>query len=310
MASSISDKLNEIFNSEEGFVTYFLEKLYKISGLKDFNVKTIGVFVLITLVALVIEYILIQDKQKSSLQRIKRGSKSTINDVVSWFITGLGIFNFLGVVFTLGIFYLIDWLVTKDINVFAVSYIKLDWLSFILVFLLTDLKAYWNHRLVHVVRPLWELHAFHHSATEFTVLSAQRGHFVETAVVVLIETLFWKLIGASPINIIYIAMLVQIQQGLVHSNLTENWGFLGKYIFVSPAAHRVHHSIYPRHFNTNFGVVFIFWDRLFRSYAEPEKDIEIGIPDNPYNKKNYVADIWLGYKRFLSETLKLGSRNN
>lgn len=300
MLLSISDKIDEVFSSWDGFLLFFGNKIYQISGIHKLNLKTVGVFLLITLISLMVEYALIKDKKKSSFHRLKKLNKSAINDMVSWLLSGLQVFGFIGVVMTLGIFYTINWLITNDINVFATNYIELSWLQFILVFILTDLKGYFNHRMFHALKPLWELHAFHHSATEFNVLSAQRGHFVEGAVVIIVDTLFWKLIGASPINIIYIGMLVQIQQGLLHSNLYQNWGFLGKYVFVSPKAHKIHHSIEPKHFDKNFGVIFIFWDRLFGSYTEEKNEsaIEIGIPNNPYNKENFVKDIWTGYKRF------------
>ncbi len=307
MLLSVQNKIDEVFSSWESFLSFFIKKIYEISGLQNLSFKTIGFFVLVTIVSLFVEYILIKDKRKSSLSRLSTLTKSTLTDIISWILSGLGVFNFIGVIMTLGVFYLINWLLTKDINVFATDHIKLDWLQFVVVFILSDLKGYWNHRMFHTFRPLWELHAFHHSATEFNVMSAQRGHFVEAAIVIITDTLFWKLIGASPINIIYIAMLVQVQQGLLHSNLTQHWGFLGRLIFVSPSVHRIHHSVHAKHYNKNYGVVFIFWDKLFGTYSPPEESVEIGIPNNPYNKSGFISDIWIGYKRFLKQLFKFRS---
>jgi sterol desaturase/sphingolipid hydroxylase (fatty acid hydroxylase superfamily) len=84
-----------------------------------------------------------------------------------------------------------------------------------------------------------------------------------------------------------------VHQLLIHSNITSSWGILGKYLLVSPAAHRLHHSINPVHFNKNYGNTFIFWDRLFGSYHKTEVVLELGIPNNNYNKKSLVTDLWM-----------------
>ncbi|HIJ37056.1 MAG TPA: sterol desaturase family protein, partial [Deltaproteobacteria bacterium] len=41
-------------------------------------------------------------------------------------------------------------------------------------------------------------------------------------------------------------------------------------VVVTPDMHRVHHSIYPRETNSNFGFNLSWWDRLFGTYkAQP-----------------------------------------
>ena len=54
---------------------------------------------------------------------------------------------------------------------------------------------------------------------------------------------------------------------VIHTNIRTNLGPL-RNVFVSPQAHRVHHSISVEHFNTNYGTVFMFWDLLFRTRSE------------------------------------------
>jgi sterol desaturase/sphingolipid hydroxylase (fatty acid hydroxylase superfamily) len=36
--------------------------------------------------------------------------------------------------------------------------------------------------------------------------------------------------------------------------------------------HRVHHSPDPQQTNTNYAIMFSFWDRLFGSYRAPEPE--------------------------------------
>ncbi len=49
---------------------------------------------------------------------------------------------------------------------------------------------------------------------------------------------------------------------------------------VTPRMHGIHHSQVRRETNSNFGVVFPWWDRLHRSLGLniPQSKIEIGIP--------------------------------
>ena len=42
-----------------------------------------------------------------------------------------------------------------------------------------------------------------------------------------------------------------------------------RFALVTPAVHRQHHSPVPPLIDRNFGQMFSFWDRLFRTYAEP-----------------------------------------
>ncbi len=44
----------------------------------------------------------------------------------------------------------------------------------------------------------------------------------------------------------------------------------------TPAHHRLHHSVDPRHFGKNYGGVSLLWDRLFGTYAAPEPVLEFG----------------------------------
>jgi sterol desaturase/sphingolipid hydroxylase (fatty acid hydroxylase superfamily) len=43
-------------------------------------------------------------------------------------------------------------------------------------------------------------------------------------------------------------------------------------VIVTPAMHRVHHSIDRSEADSNFGQIFSFWDRLFATYTRPGPD--------------------------------------
>jgi sterol desaturase/sphingolipid hydroxylase (fatty acid hydroxylase superfamily) len=51
-------------------------------------------------------------------------------------------------------------------------------------------------------------------------------------------------------------------------------------LFVMPNMHRVHHSIKELETNSNYGSIFSFWDRVFRTFRKREdtKGIDFGLP--------------------------------
>jgi sterol desaturase/sphingolipid hydroxylase (fatty acid hydroxylase superfamily) len=104
-----------------------------------------------------------------------------------------------------------------------------------------------------------------------------------------------------------VKVLTEIHQLVLHSSIKSDWGFIGRYIFVSPSAHRIHHSIKREHYGKNFGNTFIFWDRLFKTY-EPKTIVEkLGVEKNPYNKDGVIKDIFkviIRFFRYLKSDIK------
>ena len=74
---------------------------------------------------------------------------------------------------------------------------------------------------------------------------------------------------AAPVESIYfIGVVIGIQGGLQHSGINSDWGFIGKYIFLSPQAHRIHHSNLDCHVDKNFGHILVIFDRVFGTWYE------------------------------------------
>ena len=63
---------------------------------------------------------------------------------------------------------------------------------FILVFAISDFKHYIWHYFMHK-RPFWELHKYHHSATEFNLITTTRGHFLEKGFLTIIDVFVFLL---------------------------------------------------------------------------------------------------------------------
>lgn len=237
----------------------------------------------------------------SGLRRlVVKPSGSAKVDWWSFVLSVTRIYDALHFVITFGIFYFIASIFVRYFNINLGGYIENVYLQFAFIFIVTDLKVYVGHRFMHL-RPLWELHAYHHSAEEFNLITTNRGHFLETSVHYLFTGLFFALFGAPLYNIFILGLIRESYQYLLHSDVNWKLGFVGKYILISPAAHRLHHSIDEKDYNKNYGTFFIWWDYLFGTYAAPEGEYKLGIANNPYNEVGYFKGQWIGFKRFLGK---------
>lgn len=149
--------------------------------------------------------------------------------------------------------------------------------------LAVDCSAYWLHRLWHT-RALWRIHKWHHSPDYMYWLAGVRASLPQVIMAGLPFTLWLPLVKPVPPTffIVYSAFLI-VTNNWMHMNTTWRSRWL-EWIFVTPRYHHVHHGNEPSLYMRNFGVVFTFWDRLFGTYADPErvgKDIRFGIGETP-----------------------------
>ena len=179
-------------------------------------------------------------------------------------------------------------------------------LQIVAVELIATFAQYWQHRAMHSVPLFWETHKFHHSAEQMTTLSLQR----ETPFTVLLN----GLLTSAPVAIVGIFIFPTVptiidsacyalylayagfnalNQFMIHSNLDVSYGWFGRYLMVSPANHRVHHSILPEHIGKNFGVTLVLWDRMFGTFHEGTderaRNCPVGHEGNIYNKNRWIV---------------------
>ena len=137
-----------------------------------------------------------------------------------------------------------------------------------------DLADYVYHRLAHRVPLLWRFHATHHSDLKLDVSTSLRTHPVE-----LVLANFWRLGAALALGLpiwilafreVLIFPLVFLQHADVKlPHFVEN--SLGR-VLVTPAIHRVHHSVKRNEHDSNYGDGLILWDQLFGSFNRPITD--------------------------------------
>jgi sterol desaturase/sphingolipid hydroxylase (fatty acid hydroxylase superfamily) len=165
----------------------------------------------------------------------------------------------------------------------------------IYLILVWDFSATYAHYLKHKIPILWELHKVHHSAEVMTPITALRRHPLEAIFGSIVAAFFigsatgiWVLVfgqGVMPINLFGTLFGIWLWRvsgyNLRHTHIWISYGNFWNRIFISPAQHQVHHSKSPEHYDTNFGHIFAFWDKLFGTLYLPkfEERVEFGIDD-------------------------------
>jgi sterol desaturase/sphingolipid hydroxylase (fatty acid hydroxylase superfamily) len=143
--------------------------------------------------------------------------------------------------------------------------------QFALGFLLLDLFDYGYHRLSHRVRPLWLMHAVHHSDPRLDTTTGMRFHPAEVAIEVVLKVALLLALGLPLWVEGARAVLLNPANLLQHANVAfpawvERWP---AWLLVTPAMHRIHHSPDMPETNSNYGAIFSLWDRMFGTYRRP-----------------------------------------
>ncbi len=140
-------------------------------------------------------------------------------------------------------------------------------LAIVAAVMLMEFVAYWRHRLEHV-RMLWPIHATHHADEAMNWLSVRRKHPLGEALALLLDNLLVILLGL-PFWAIAVALLLRSWWGyFIHADVPWTLGSFGK-VFISPAAHRLHHIRDEELMGSNFGNMLTLWDKVFGTYVDP-----------------------------------------
>ncbi|MBS1963106.1 MAG: fatty acid desaturase [Bdellovibrionales bacterium] len=204
----------------------------------------------------------------------KRGLKLyTVDDVLSHVTVGLGQ-TFVNAL-TFGAVLAAYSFVHSHFAIFKLDP-KNAWHWVLVVFAL-DVTFYWAHRAGHRVNLFAAVHGVHHQPEDFSHISALRQSwfnrpFMSLFYLPLAVVGFPVEMAAGALSLNLVAMFWS-HNGV----MTGDFGWFGK-IFVTPRSHKIHHGAHDPYLDKNFGGIFIFWDRLFGSYAEldPKVPLRIG----------------------------------
>lgn len=146
------------------------------------------------------------------------------------------------------------------------------------IFVLGDFLGYWQHRLFHG-RALWPFHAIHHSSTDLDWLSSVRLHPVNDVISRLIVAVPLVAAGFNVGVVALYAPFATFYAIALHANLNWDYGPL-RYVIVSPAFHRWHHTSADEGLDKNFAGAFPLWDLVFGTFYMPRRQpTSFGISD-------------------------------
>jgi sterol desaturase/sphingolipid hydroxylase (fatty acid hydroxylase superfamily) len=149
----------------------------------------------------------------------------------------------------------------------------------LLTLLLFDFAIYWQHRIFHW-RPLWFLHAVHHSDTDFDLSTGVRFHPFEIGLSMIWKMLLAVWLGAPAEAIIVYEIILSSMALFTHADLRlpDRIDHTLRWIIVTPNMHRIHHSTRRFETDSNYGNALSIWDRLCRSYTRQAQDgMQIGL---------------------------------
>jgi sterol desaturase/sphingolipid hydroxylase (fatty acid hydroxylase superfamily) len=147
--------------------------------------------------------------------------------------------------------------------------------AFAIGFLFADFSDYLLHRASHQWRPLWLLHAVHHSDPHLDATTSLRQHPLFYVPAFLLRAVFILAIGA-PIEALIVRDIAGVANSHLHHaaiawtpNAVQRWQRMIGWLIVTPAAHWMHHAPNAEFTNSNYGQVLSLWDRLFGTFRAP-----------------------------------------
>ncbi len=153
------------------------------------------------------------------------------------------------------------------------------WLSFPVAIIFLDMVAYFQHLMFHAVPLFWRLHMIHHADLDYDVTTGLRFHPIEIVISMLVKMSAVAVLGPPLAAVVVFEIILNGMSMFNHGNVRLPAAFDGilRLLVVTPDMHRVHHSIYPRETNSNFGFNLSWWDRIFGTYIAQPKDGHSGM---------------------------------
>ena len=212
-----------------------------------------------------------------------------------------------------------DTIFPSSLNIFHLTII------FIISTLIVELINYIRHWILHNVGLFWDLHEFHHSATEMTILSRMRVAPIESIfldfLLIPFPIFFGLIISKSLATGSILLLSIQIMHTILnifsdvfgHSSLKIIYPKPIRYFIMSPSCHWLHHSSNPEHYNCNYGATYTLWDRVFGTYLD-ERHINniygFGVENTQYNKHHPIyAMYFLPFSKILRRFRKTINNN-
>jgi sterol desaturase/sphingolipid hydroxylase (fatty acid hydroxylase superfamily) len=246
----------------------------------------------------------------------ERFAKASRADVLYTLFHRLGIFHGLVFIALSGFFFGVDSILHDfrfdrlNVESWWPGVTSIPVVSFLIYLVLLDFVDYLYHRASHVFNWWWQLHALHHSQTVMTAWSDNRNHILDDIMRAVVMSFVALMFGVSPGQFILLIALSEFIQSWQHANIKTHLG-PAKYLLVSPMFHRMHHAVGYGHEakgkpgvlgGCNFGVLFPWWDMLFRTAIFPNEVYPTGVR-NLTVSQNILTQQWQGLVHAFKEIM-------
>jgi sterol desaturase/sphingolipid hydroxylase (fatty acid hydroxylase superfamily) len=246
----------------------------------------------------------------------ERFAKASRADVLYTLFHRLGIFHGLVFIALSGFFFGVDSILHDfrfdrlNVESWWPGVTSIPAISFLIYLVLLDFVDYLYHRASHVFNWWWQLHALHHSQTVMTAWSDNRNHILDDIMRAVVMSFVALMFGVSPGQFILLIALSEFLQSWQHANIKTHLG-PAKFLLVSPMFHRMHHAVGYGHEakgkpgvlgGCNFGVLFPWWDMLFRTAIFPKEVYPTGVR-NLTVSQNILTQQWQGLVHAFKEIM-------
>lgn len=213
-----------------------------------------------------VAYFIFYHLLKKKWKRLKIQSKEPVNKDLRHEILFSTISVMVGAVIQLAVFLLITENYTaiySEINEYGWGYF---FLSLLLLIVIQDTYFYWTHWMLHVWTPAYKfIHRIHHKSTNPTSWASQAFHPAEALILIgfLPPVLFFIPLHSYVISIFMAINILWVVYGHSGYELFPKWFMnnrLSRYFITS-----THHNMHHQHFHHNYGLYFMFWDKLMKT---------------------------------------------
>ncbi len=169
------------------------------------------------------------------------------------------------------------------------------WVKLTIIFLLLDYSNYIWHIILHKLPFMWRFHLVHHTDLDLDVTTAFRFHFGEMIGSVIFRGAAVLLTGAPMTLVLIYEIIFEAATQFHHSNTKLPFHFekLLNKLIVTPRMHGIHHSMIKRETDSNYSVIFSFWDRIHNTVRINihQNEIVTGVPAYADEKELTIGNL-------------------
>ena len=138
------------------------------------------------------------------------------------------------------------------------------------LFVLDFFGGWLVHYTEHKLNPLWRFHVVHHTDNNVDVTTGLRHHPIESVLRGLFFFIAIFVSGAPMYAVMIFQTVAVLFTAFTHANISlPKWiDTTLSVVFVSPNMHKVHHHWQQPYTDSNYGLIFSFWDRMFGTFTK------------------------------------------